>query len=180
MIKLFKDKETKNGKLIEFAFRKGGKNFYQFKDLLDMPYKRYQACRMFASEVNLRIDNKTLRESMQQAIDLIVNEKNATKAVKILMTIQEKAEIPLTFEPSYRLCSAVYFYYGENVDDYDYAVGDEKIDIFKKEGLDSFFFSEPTRNYITGIDLLNTDLASCLKLEKDIEKKLLSVLKMNS
>jgi hypothetical protein len=176
VIKIFNRRQYRHDKLIEKAFKIGGTTFYQFTDIIDMPYKRFLACRRFANEVNMGVSASVLKDSLQACIDA-VDAGKFTEVVKTLMILKEKADMAFSLDASYRLCSAVYFYKDEPVDDYDYTINEKKIELFKAEKLDSFFLQQPARDLLTGIDLLSSDLQNYLMVEKELDTKLSETLK---
>ena len=166
--------ETK--RLIEkvITIKKGkfkGRTLYQYKSLLDMQHKRYNSCTRFSTEFNMRLDADILKKSIESALKQ-ANEGNFTKVIGILQILDEHTRMLISIDASYRLASCVYFWKDENLDDYDYEIGDEKIKLFKEIGFESFFLSKPMNSFITQTALSADDLKAYSQYEKELESLL--------
>lgn len=176
MLKLFKKDPPKGSaihpeykKLTEKIFSIDDHDFYQFKNLLDMPHNRYNKCTRFATEFNMRIDGDELKELLDKSMEQL-NKGNVTRSIIIQNQIKERTDMLISIDASYRLASCVYFFKEENLDDYDYEIGDMKIELFKKEKLDSFFLSKPMNNFLPAINLSEEGLRAYLLLERELKK----------
>lgn len=156
-------------KLTEKLFSIDGHDFYQFKNLLDMPHNRYNKCTRFATEVNMRISSEDLKELIEKSLDWL-NKGNITKSIILQNQIKERTDMLISLETSYRLASCVYFFKDENLDDYDFEIGDMKIDLFKKEKLESFFLTKPMNNFLPAINLSPESLKAYSMLERELKK----------
>ena len=148
MFKLFK-KQTKPTaihpdykKLIEKVFTINGDDFYAFKNLADMPVNRYLQIGSFQEEASFKLTTKLLFELLEH-IEKSLNEGKITRAIEILSEIKLRLSLKLEPDILYRLASCVYFYKDEDLSNYDYDLGDKKIELFKKENVDNFFLNEP-------------------------------------
>lgn len=145
-----------------------GRTLYQFKSLLDMPHKRYNSCSRFSTEFNMRLDADTLKKSIDAALNQ-ANEGNFTKVIGILQILNEHTRMLISLNASYRLASCVYFWKDENLDDYDFEIGDEKINLFKEIGFESFFLTKPMSDFIAPTNLSADDLRVCSQYEKELQ-----------
>lgn len=164
-------------KLIEKIATINGRDLYTFKSILDMPIKRHDKCTRFGLEFNMRIDLQTLREAHATVIeDVGMMDTNNMKSLKrktmaILENINRLTEMAVSVDASYRLASCVYFWEDEDLTDYDFEIGDEKIQEFKKMGFDDFFLRAPMNNFLPAISLSRQDLELFSRMEK--ERKLI-------
>jgi len=166
-------------KLIEKIADIDGKSLYQFKNLLDMPHARFNHVSRFSTEFNMRLDAITLRESINECEGALNGSSpNLTKAIQILMILKEQINSIISIDGSYRLASCVYFWKDEDLNDYDFEVGDEKIKLFKKMSFDDFFLSQPMNSFLPQMTLLTEDLRISLESERQ-RKKLLSLILKN-
>lgn len=154
-------------KLIEPAFEIEGRQFYAFKNMLDMPHLRYMNATKFSTEFEMRITASTLSDLLEKAIDN-ADKGNFTKVISILAIIKEKTDMLISLNASYRLASCVYFYIDENLDDYDYDIGDEKIKLFKEYGIEDFFFGKPMKRFIPDLDISAKDLKLYSQYEREL------------
>jgi len=162
--------------LIEFVAVIEGRKLYQFKNLLDMPHDRYNKCTRFSTEFNMRIDSMTLKESLKDCLEY-ANTGNFTKVIQIITILQEMNNTLLSIDASYRLASCVYFWENESLNDYDFAIGDEKIKMFKEYGFENFFLSKPMSNFLPPMDISLQDLNQYLLQESKYKNLLSSLLK---
>jgi len=166
-------------KLIELVTHIDGKPLYQFRNLLDMPHVRYNYVSRFSTEFNMHIDAETLKESLVQCEDALNGSSpKLTKAIQILMILKEQVNSMLSLDASYRLASCVYFWQDEDLNDYDYEIGDAKIHLFKKMKFDDFFLSQPMSDFLPQMNLSVEDLHFCFESEKQ-RRKLLSLISKN-
>ena len=180
MINLFKktDQTTKTAihpeykTLIQKVKKIKGRQLYQFKNMLDMPHNRYNKCTRFSTEFNMRLDAEILAKSLSDCLKF-ANEGNFAKVIGIITLLQEHTKMLISIEASYRLASCVYFWEDENLDDYDFEIGDEKIKLFKEMKLESFFLTKPMNNFLAQIDISAQDLNLFSQYEKEL-KSLLS------
>lgn len=162
--------------LIQKVAKVKGRQLYQFKNLLDMPHDRYNKATRFVTEFDMRIDADILKKSIQDCLKYS-NEGNFTKVIGILNLLEEHTNMLISIEASYRLASCIYFWKDENLNDYDFEIGDEKVTLFKEIGFDSFFLSKPMNNFIPAINLSQQDLRGFSQYEKELKKLLLKQLK---
>lgn len=167
-------------RLIEYVDTLEGRKIYKFKDLADMPHQRYNYCTRFSTEVNLRLDADTSREIDEELMTFLLLEKpgikDRKKAITLLQTRMQMSDALISGEASYRLASCVYFWKDEDLTDYDYAIGDEKIEIFKRTNFDNFFLTEPMRNFLPQMNISAQDLKVFSSQEKELKKLLSKVL----
>lgn len=175
LLKLFKSPRPNTAihpvykKLIEKIATINGRNLFAFKSLLDMPHNRYNKCTRFATEFNMRLDSEILRNSIDSALNA-ANEGNFTKVIGILTLLDEHTNMLISVEASYRLASCAYFWEDEDLTDYDFEIGDDKIKEFKKVKLDDFFLSEPMNKFLPQMNLSVTDLVRSSQYEKELKE----------
>jgi hypothetical protein len=148
-----------------------GRTLYQYRSLLDMQHKRYNTCTRLSTEFSMRLDVDTLKKSIDSALKF-ANEGNFTKVIGILHILNAHTQMLISLDASYRLASCVYFWIDENLDDYDFEIGDEKIAVFKEIGFESFFLSKPMNSFITQMSLSADDLRVCSQAEKELQSLL--------
>jgi hypothetical protein len=159
-------------KTVEFAFEIDGKEYYQFKNLLDMPAPRYQRVNEFIREAEMRITGKELLELtglMREAID----KGKLTDVVIFLNAIDNLTSQYLETETYYRLFTCVFFDLDEDIMDYDFDYNEDKISLFRDQPATSFFFIQPMRKYLPPIDISEKDLDIFLK-QSVVNRKYLS------
>ncbi len=161
-------------KLIEKVAEIKGRQLYKFKSLLDMPHNRYNKCTRFSTELNMRMDAKDSL-AIDEEIVAMINMDGPIKKAKLGNLVGNRiarTELLIGIDASYRLASSVYFWKDEDLDDYDFAIGDEKIKMFKEIGFKSFFLSKPMNNFIPQMSLSAEDLLHYSQFESELERLL--------
>ena len=148
-----------------------GRTLYQYKSLLDMQHKRYNTCTRLSTEFSMRLDADILKKALDSMLKF-ANEGNFTKVIGVLNILMAQTEMLISLDASYRLASCVYFWIDENLDDYDFEIGDEKIQLFKEMGFKSFFLSKPINNFITQMSLSVEGLKAYSQYEKELQSLL--------
>jgi hypothetical protein len=167
-------------KLIEYVDTLEGRKLFKFKELADMPHGRYNFCTRFSTEINMRMDAETSKDIDEEIYTYFMLDKpgikDKKKAMELIRTRIQMSEMLISGEASYRLASCVYFWETEDLTDYDYAIGDEKIEIFKRNNFDNFFFTEPMKNFLPQMDISARDLKVFSSQERELKKLLRKVL----
>jgi hypothetical protein len=156
-------------KAIEFAFEIQGIEYFQFKNLADMPSERYYAVSERITEVEMRIDRESLLAYLDK-IEELINLGNFGRVGAIVEEMRFRTEMLVETETLYRLASCVFFTIDEDLTTYDLDFNDAKIAIFKKEKINDFFFKEPIKKFIRLPSISQQDLELCLKLTEARKK----------
>lgn len=153
----------------EFAFKLGDTEYFWFNSLLDMPTKRYQRVSQFITETDLRLTRKDITDYVE-VIEKALNEGNVTRAVMMLGEMKYQNQMFIETDTFYRLYSCVFFTADEDLTDYDFEIGDKKIEEFKKHKIEDFFLTEPSRKFLPQVDISAEDLNLFLKLTETRKK----------
>ena len=146
----------------EFAFDIDGKEFYTFKNLLDMPAPRYQRIQEFIREAEMRITSQDLTDLIVIIKDAL-NKGKITDAIIFLGSIENLTNQYIETDTFYRLFTCLFFDLDEDITDYDFDYNEEKLKLFKSQPMTSFFFSQPMKKYLPQIDISDKDLEVFLK-----------------
>ena len=146
----------------EFAFDIEGKEFYTFKNLLDMPAPRYQRIQEFIREAEMRLTSTDLINYIELIKDAL-NKGKITDAIIFLGGIENLASQYIETDTFYRLFTCLFFDLEEDITDYDFDYNEEKLALFKSQPMTSFFFSQPMKKYLPQIDISEQDLEVFLK-----------------
>jgi hypothetical protein len=149
----------------EFAFEIDGKEFYQFKNMLDMPAPRYQRIQEFIREAEMRITSKELNDTVELIKDAL-NKGKVTDAIILLSIIENLSNLYVETDTFYRLFTCLFFDLDEDITDYDFDYNESKIELFKSQPGAAFFFSQPMKRYLPQIDISEKDLEVFLKQTK--------------
>jgi hypothetical protein len=150
---------------IEPVFVTHGVQYYQFKDLLDMPAERYLALLQLQTDMDLKIDRPTLLKLLDKQEEWM-NAGNMTQAVIINNDLKRRASLVIEIDTLYRMASCLYFNLIDNEDlySYDYEYNTKKIEAFRKEKIGDFFLRTPIGNYIKQANFSTEDLDTLARM----------------
>lgn len=149
----------------EFAFAIDGREFYQFKNLLDMPAPRYQRIQEFIREAEMRITAVELKDFVDLIKDAL-NKGKVTDAIIFLNGIENMTNLYIETDTFYRLFTCLFFDLDEDITDYDFDYNEEKMRLFKAQPQTAFFFTKPMSDYLPQTDISEEDLDIFLKQTK--------------
>lgn len=165
-VKLALDKEEETRKEIqkitkapvEAVFKSGGIQYYKVKDLFNQNSTRCMAAISFYEELRMKCTReylikhldaqKELNKDLRKALDLNNKSLNLEGAFIAIqesekLDLQIKERLEWIFEPDCTLKLAGIVFFDENEDPFGYDPGHgiEKVNRWKKEGVDAFFLS---------------------------------------
>ena len=153
-------------------------DLYEFKNIDDMPARRYSDLNDFMEDRNRGIDRTELKFNLEQIKENM--DKNsmegATNAYTIINWMLQRMEIAYDTDLILRLISAALFTKDENVLKYDHDVGTYKIELIEKNSLEAFFLSEPIKKYWTQQTISKKDFRIIIE-QNNLKKKVLKELK---
>lgn len=129
---------------IDYAFTSGQVDYFEMNDIFNMPYQRALKATAAYEEIRMKCTYEYL-DWYQKAI---ANElggtkfglKNAARIQTLNAQLGERlSKWAIDLNHVYRLASIVYFDKSEKPEVYDFKYADEKIKLWKKEGIDVFF-----------------------------------------
>lgn len=150
--------------VIEQAFKAGGKVYYRFKEEKLIPAGRHKYIQAHLKEVDLRMDNRTLINYLNDLKEMLnggsgqKKEINFLKILELVINMESRAK--LAFEPAMveRLAAVVYFDDSEDLSTYDRKHGQQKIDHWKKHNVLDFFLTRPIGELLGLINISVTSL----------------------
>lgn len=166
---------------IKYAFKCGGKHYYQLLNDYEMPKKRFAFARTFYSEMQSKVTSQTLEEFCI-AIKTQINAGKPGEAYKLVDELQWRTTWLFDPDTLYRFASVVYFTLDENLQDYDMKFNEAKQETFKKKELLTFFLQllmngQKLLSTLSGEDLKN--YLTRLLERKEQQLKLISELKVS-
>ena len=148
-----------------------GRQYYRFKDDLDMPYGRYVYLASFLQAVELRMDLKTLNQYIEVIEKSLSGGKGFVDIGKANVTlIQLKTRTKILFDEdlAYSLSSCVYFTDDEPLNTYSMEHNKKKIAEWREAGTLDFFMAQPVRELLGLTNLSTTDLMTYLDQTRPI------------
>jgi len=153
-------------------------SFYEFGSIHDMPSRRFGALNNFIEDNNRKMTHEELLHYSDEALREIDDNSPSSlaNAVMILKMMKMRAEFIADIDIVLRLVSCVYFTKDEDLLNYDWDIGDWKIELFEKYGLNAFFLTEPIRKFLPVTNISENDIKAILE-QKEITKVLLKQLR---
>jgi hypothetical protein len=150
---------------IEHAFTIGSRQYYRFKDMMDMPRMRYEKCMQFIREAEMRITHQDLNDLIDLTLDAL-NKGKVTDAIIFQNSIQHLTNQFIETDTYFRLFSCLFFDLDEDITDYDFNYNEAKIIDFRNFPEGSFFFTKPMRDYLPAQNISERDLEVYLRATK--------------
>lgn len=158
--------------VIEHAFTVAGKDYYKFKDHLNIPYERALSCLVYYREVDMNIDHDFLKEHLT-AIDNILRSTtiDVFKIKALNDQLLTRLQLPKDPELMYKLASVVYFDKDESPEVCDWKYGAAKIEFWKKHAtLHDFFLQKPLVELIPYLQYAGENLSTYSRMVQDVNK----------
>jgi hypothetical protein len=131
---------------VELAFTAGGRDYYRFREEVNIPAGRYTYVDAFLREHEMRMSPEVMKGyigAIREEISGKKGEINLHTVAVILYKMETRADLAFSPETIKRLASVMYFDKTESLKSYDVEYGKKKIAIWEKRGCLDFFFSKP-------------------------------------
>ena len=171
-IEIDKRREQKAQHRIEYAFTSGGRKYYCFEDINNLPYQRGRAALSAFNEVEMRCSRdfllrytKAMDEVLHaQSIDIFkINELNGM--------LKDRLSLTADLELCYKLASIVYFDSTEKPEVFEPEYAAKKIERWKKDqGVADFFMQKPLKELIPFLTNAVGDLDTFFLLNQELNQ----------
>ena len=140
-----KRREQKSQHRIEYAFTSGGRKYYCFEDINNLPYQRGRHALAVFNEVQMRCSRKFLLEYTKKVDEVLHSNKIDIFTLNELNAmLKDRLSLTADLELCYRLASIVYFDSTEKPEVYEPEYAEKKIARWKKDqSVESFFLQKP-------------------------------------
>lgn len=140
-------KQTANK--VEYAFTCEGVDYYQFADFNNIPALRGLKTMVFYEELKMKCSIDYLKIHCEAVDNILSKDKiNIFDIKKLNEQMKERLEIALDTELIYKLASIVFFDKDENVEDFDFAYNEKKVQAWKRTGAGAFFLLKPVQELL--------------------------------
>lgn len=170
---------------IVFAFTCGGVDYYRWRDINNLPALRGLMAYTVTNELTMRVDREYLLQ-YTESVDALINSDKAIKKTELAQLnihLKERLHFIVETELLYKLATIVFFDKRENIYEYDFSYGQEKINLWKKENMNVFFSKVSIEQLINYKGLSDIDLqtySEVTKKIKEVQSIYLSELKFKS
>lgn len=170
-IQMDKKREQKEKYRIEYAFTSGGRKYYRFADISNLPYERGLMAADVYNELEMRCDRDFLIKFVDTMEDLLHQQRIDIFTInKLNEILKHRLQMTTHVDLLYKLASVVYFDKTENPYVYEPAYAEKKIAKWRKDkGVQDFFMQKPLLELIPSLENVNTDLDTYSAMQKEIE-----------
>lgn len=153
---------------VEYAFTSGGKDYFRFVDLNNMPARRALNAIVYYIELSTLCDEEYL-SAHYAAVKKILSAKNSINLVELVKLnehLGERLKVKISEYHVFKYASVVFFDANENVNSFDHAYAMTKINHWKKHNdpNNDFFLMEPLRNLIPHLGIAGQWLPNYLEV----------------
>lgn len=144
-------------------------HFYEFTDIRDTPIRRFETYNEMMQDFSRGISQKDLHHNLSGLIDELQSAtiEGSTNALIRAKWLKSRCEIAMDIDLGLSLMSVAFFTVDENLLSYDEDIGHWKVKLFEKEGVSTFFLSEPVRKYWTLTNISEQGFKMYLKSRKE-------------
>ena len=140
-----KRREQKAQHRMEYAFTSGGRKYYRFSDINNLPYQRGRAALSAFNEIQMRCSREFLL-AYTKAVDETLRSNNIDifKLNELNSMLKDRLNLTADLDLCYRLASIVFFDSTEKPEVYEHEYAEKKIARWKKDmDVESFFLQQP-------------------------------------
>lgn len=146
-IEIDKRREQKALYRIEYAFTSGGKKYYCYSDITNLPWARGRAALSCFNEIEMRCSREFLLQ-YTKAIDEVLHENKIDifRINQLNAMLKDRLSLTADIDLCYRLASIVYFDASEKPEVWEPEYAEKKIARWKKDmDVESFFMQRPLK-----------------------------------
>lgn len=154
-----------------FVTKWKGRNYYRYKDQIDMRYGRFIYQSTFMQGVEMRMSLDVLNAYLDKLDANLSGGKgqiNIGECIIVLKQLRTRTKIVIDEELAYNLASCVFFTDDEPLDTYSMEINKKKIEEWRSSGALNFFMLEPVRSLLGLTNLSETDLITYLNKSRPI------------
>lgn len=157
---------------IEFAFRSGGVDYYQFADVFSLPYERGLMAVAVYNELDMRCSRDYLLLHTEAMTELLNSKEiNIYRINELNEQMKQRLNLVTDVELLYKLASVVFFDKNENPARYEGEYAEKKIERWRKDkSLTDFFLQKPLRELIPFLENVNLDLDMYSVVNKELNE----------
>jgi hypothetical protein len=135
---------------LEFAFKCGGVDYFEFVDKNNLPYERGLEALTFYQEMQNGVTNDYIKNYNAAMSKLLSDPKkiNLNEIIKLQMRFEERCNFIISKDIIYKVASVAFVDKNEPLTRYDFKANEKKIKNWKENAGDSFFLSMPIKKLI--------------------------------
>lgn len=176
-----KRREQKEQYRIEYAFTSGGRKYYCYEDITNLPYQRGRAAISCFNEIEMRCSRDFLL-NYTQAIDEVLHSKNIDifRINTLNGMLKDRLQLTTDLDLCYRLAAIVFFDETEKPEIYEPEYAAKKIERWKKDQTaTSFFLQKPLKELMPYLTNAVGDFDTFLALNKELNNLHSDLMRLN-
>lgn len=164
------EREQREKHRIEYAFTSGGRKYYRFADIANLPYQRGRAALNAYNEVEMRCDRDFLLRYTRAVDDVLTRDKIDIYQVKQLNDmLRDRLTLTADMDLCYKLAAAVYFDKTERPEIYEEEYAKKKIERWRREqSATDFFLQKPLMELMPFLRSVEYDLDTYTALTREL------------
>ena len=165
-------REQKAKHRIEYAFTSGGRKYYQYADITNLPYQRGRAALTIYNEVEMRCSRDFLLRYTKAVDDVLhAKEIDIYKLNELNAILKDRLALKADMELCYQLAAVVYFDKTEKPEIYEPEYAAKKVERWKKEqGAADFFMQQPLRELMPFLKLQRQNIDTYTILNHELNR----------
>ena len=172
--KIFKKSKPvyKTDYALEFAFKCGDVDYFEFVDKNNLPYERGLEALTFYQEMQNGVTNDYIKAYNAKMNQLLSDPKkiNLNEIIKLQMRFEERCNYIVSKEIIYKVASVAFVDKNEPLTRYDFKANEKKIKNWKENAGDSFFLSMQIKKLIPFLQQSEHTSLMYLNVVEKIEK----------
>lgn len=167
-----KKRQQKEMHRIEYAFTSGGRKYYRYEDITNLPYQRGRAALTAYNEVEMRCSREFLLEWTKKMDAVLHNNPiDIFEINKLNGILKDRLSLTADLDLCYKLAAIVYFDKTEKPEVYEPAYAEKKIARWKKDQSVSDFFSQmPLKELIPYLSNAIGDFDTFFQLNEELNQ----------
>lgn len=167
-----KKRQQKEMHRIEYAFTSGGRKYYRYEDITNLPYQRGRAALTAYNEVEMRCSREFLLDWTKKMDAVLHNNPiDIFEINKLNGILKDRLSLTADLDLCYKLAAIVYFDKTEKPEVYEPAYAEKKIARWKKDQSVSDFFSQmPLKELIPYLSNAIGDFDTFFQLNEELNQ----------
>jgi hypothetical protein len=157
---------------IEYAFTSGGRKYYCYEDITNLPYQRGRAALTCFNEIEMRCTREFLLKYTEAMDDVLQSNKiDIYKINSLNGLLKDRLNLTADLELCYRLAAIVFFDDTEKPEVYEPEYAAKKIERWRKDmKVSDFFMQKPLKELMPFLNNAVGDFDAFFLLNEELNK----------
>ena len=157
---------------LQFAFKCGGSDYFEFVDKNNLPYERGLEALTFYQEMQNGVTNDYIKNYNAAMSKLLSDPKkiNLNEIIKLQAYFEQRCNYIVSKEIIYKVASVAFVDKNEPLTRYDFKANEKKIKNWKDNAGDSFFLSMPIKKLVPFLQQSDSTSLMYLSIVEKVEQ----------